>query len=614
MFFVYTCSRPGVRQPDKGQFYSYLPEPIFMQRSFFFLLNLLLLTSYCFAQTPVTISGTIRGNQQDSISLGTTTVAIAPNGSFIFKPLLEKPQYQKLHYNEQEVELYLEPGKSLLLSFEGDAFSQSLRFSGELAIVNDYLRRQEKTNQELQQWVTQHWGAMFSKQEPEFIATLDSIRSLFLEPLNDLLYKDRSLHPWFLTQQRADLTYPFDRWLLSYPEIHRRYTGESVQLSPKSEAHLYKADLNDSRLLEFDSYKDFVRDYLYQIVQKEFLAVADKKGMDNKWLYAAFKTVPRVIKNKPVQEFWLYDYMHRHLEDYGTKNLDSLYSAFNARVRNPAYRKTVQELYEQQVQAREKVISRVYHEVDGHKLLAFISLPENFKKGEQRPAMVYVHGGSGNMGKPDWHFGPSPYGFVNIAVEYRLRDRQGTLPPEQATDIRAFFRWLRQHAGELGVDTSRIVASGNSNGGFLLLNATMAPGIEDLKLQASAAETAPDARKGLRISHAPNAIILQAAGFDAAVNNWWNKYIPDQAVVQQHSPTEHVRSGLPPMLVIHGTSDQSVPYHTAEAFVEKMKAAGNPIEFLPLQGSPHPFWAIPYFNNQAKAKQEEWLRMLGYIR
>ncbi len=598
-----------------------------MQRVFFSLL-ILLISPYCFAQKPVNISGTIRNNSLDSIGLGSTKVAIGANGSFTFKPQLDKPQYQALVYGQEAVELYLEPGKSLLLSFEGNNFPLSLKFSGELAIVNQYLVQQRGINLQVQQYLDQHWGALFSKQEPEFIATLDSLRNLYLQPLNDLLYKDRSLHPWFLTQQRTDLTYPFDRWLLMYPEVHRRYTGETVSLSPKSEAHLYKADLNDPRLLEFESYKDFVRDYLYQIVQQEFITLVEKKGMDNKWLYAAFKTVPRVIKNRPVQEFWLYDYMQQHLEEYGVKNLDSLYTAFNAQIRNPAYRNTINKMYEQQKQEREKMVSRVYREVDGHRLLAFITQPENLKKGERRPAMVYVHGGSGNKGKPDWHFTTSPYGFVSIAVEYRLRDRQGTLPPEQVTDIRAFFRWLRQHADELGVDTSRIVASGNSNGGFLLLNAAMAPAPDEPKLQASAQSVAnagatattaaaaktPAPKKGVKLNPAPNAIILQAAGFDATVNNWWNKYLNDQALVQQSSPTEHVRPGLPPMLVIHGTKDQSVPYYTARAFVEKMQAAGNPIEFLSLEGSPHHLWAIPYFNNQAKAKQEAWLQELGYIK
>ncbi|WP_224995918.1 alpha/beta hydrolase [Cesiribacter sp. SM1] len=592
-----------------------------MQRVFFSLL-LLLLSTFCFAQNTVSISGTIRGNALDSIALGNTKVAIGANGSFSFKPQLQKPQYQTLTYGQEAVELYLEPGKSLLLSFDGNNFPLSLRYSGELAIVNQYLLQQKDINQQVQQYLSQHWGALFSKQEPAFIATLDSLRNLYLKPLNDLLYKDRSLHPWFLTQQRTDLTYPFDRWLLMYPEVHRRYTGQTVSLSPKSEAHLYKADLNDPRLLEFESYKDFVRDYLYQIVQQEFITHVDKKGMDNKWLYAAFKTVPRVIKNRPVQEFWLYDYMYRHLEDYGVKNIDSLYTAFTSLVRNPAYRNTIKEMYEQQKQEREKMLSRVYREVDGHKLLAFITQPEDLKKGERRPAMVYVHGGSGNMGKPDWHFTNSPHGFVSIAVEYRLRDRQGTLPPEQVSDIRAFFRWLRQHADELGIDTSRIVASGNSNGGFLLLNAAMAPPQLVQKLQASAAVAATSgdvattsaAKKGEELNPAPNAVILQAAGFDATVNNWWDKYVSDQALVQQVNPTEHVRAGLPPMLVIHGTEDQSVPYSTAKAFVEKMEAAGNPIEFLTLEGSPHHLWAIPYFNNQAKAKQEAWLRELGYIK
>lgn len=571
-----------------------------------FTLFVLLHTSFCFAQntarvTTTKISGTIKGNTLDSISLGLQKVAISPKGAFSFTAVVEKPQYQKLQYGQQELELYLEPGKNLVLACKAEEFPARVNFEGKLGIVNQYLQQQRELNEQVNAYLSNSWGAMFSKPEAAFIATVDSIRRLYLKPLNELLYKDRTLQPWFLIQQRADLTYPFDRWLLTYPEVHRRYTGEEISLSPKTEAYLYRINLNDPSQLEFESYRQFVRDYLYQIVQLEFMQQVDKKGMDNKWLFAAFKTLPRVIKHPQVREFWLYDYMQTHLEDYGPKNLDSLMAAFQEQVNDQEYRSNIQASYEQQKQLREKALSRVYRTVDGYDLLAFITLPEGMQEGERRPAMVYFHGGSGNKGKPDWHIGPSPWGFVNIAVEYRLRDRHGSLPPDQVTDAKAFFRWLRQHAGEFGVDTSRILGSGNSNGGYLLLNTAMAKGFD-----ASG--------DSLKINPAPNALVLQAAAFDATVNNWWDKYLTDKAAVHKLSPTEHPRPNLPPMLVIHGTEDQSVPYHTAEDFVKKMKAIGNPVQLLSLQGSPHHLWAIPYFRNQANKVQEEWMRELGYIK
>jgi acetyl esterase/lipase len=567
-----------------------------------FILSLIILQAVSlqsYAQKANRISGTVLNPGRDSISLGEERVKIQTDGKFHFNHPVTKPEYRKLTIGKEELELYLEPGKNLVLTFQEDSLAGSIRFEGKLATVNYYLLEQARTNGAVNAWVNSEWETLFSKPEEAFIATLDSIRSLYLKPLNELLRKDRSLQPWFLMQQRADLSFPFDRWLLLYPEIHRRYTGELVSLSPKAEAHLYKVNLNDPGMMEFDSYRQFARDYLYPIIQQEFVLQTNKKGMDNKWLYAAFRTVPKVISHPQLREFWLHEYMNSHLEDYGSKNLDSLLSAFHKQVKNPGYRSSIQQKYEQQQQARAREISRVYRSIDGHELMAFISMPPDARAGEKRPAIVFVHGGSGNMGMPDWHFGPSPHGFVNISIEYRLRDRQGTLPPDQVEDVKAFFSWLHQHAGEFGVDTARIIGSGNSNGGFLLLNAVV--GMQ----QQGQASASPQ--------HAPDALILQAAGFDATVNNWWDKYLPDPSLAKEYSPTEFVRSGLPPMLVIHGTEDNSVPYKTAEVFVEKMKAAGNPIEFLPLKGSPHHLWAIPYFNRQARQKQAEWLKKLGYL-
>ena len=176
-----------------------------------FIIWLLLLSVQIFAQKPVKISGTIAGHTQDSIRLGEQQVKIRNNGTFSFSPVVTKPQYQKLKVGEQEIELYLEPGKNLVLAFEESNLPATVTFEGKLATVNQYLLQQAKMNESVNAYASKHWGTLFSKSEEDFIATIDSIRNLYMKPLSELLRKDRSLHAWFLIQQRADLSYPFLR-------------------------------------------------------------------------------------------------------------------------------------------------------------------------------------------------------------------------------------------------------------------------------------------------------------------------------------------------------------------------------------------------------------------
>ena len=53
------------------------------------------------------------------------------------------------------------------------------------------------------------------------------------------------------------------------------------------------------------------------------------------------------------------------------------------------------------------------------------------------------------------------------------------------------------------------------------------------------------------------------------------------------SPVAHVRAGAPPYLIIHGTSDETVPYEQAELLHHALLAADADSRLLPIQGAHH---------------------------
>ena len=73
------------------------------------------------------------------------------------------------------------------------------------------------------------------------------------------------------------------------------------------------------------------------------------------------------------------------------------------------------------------------------------------------------------------------------------------------------------------------------------------------------------------------------------------------------SPVEYVRPGLPPFLLIQGNADQSVAYDLNLTFVEKMRAAKVPCEFITLTNASHRIAEWNKFDPAWQTKLVAWL-------
>ena len=82
------------------------------------------------------------------------------------------------------------------------------------------------------------------------------------------------------------------------------------------------------------------------------------------------------------------------------------------------------------------------------------------------------------------------------------------------------------------------------------------------------------------------------------------------AGLAQLSPANQVRNGMPPFLLIHGTSDALVPYSQSVALCERMRAVNDNCELFPVAGGGHGirWWeAYPRLAQPYKRKMIDWL-------
>ena len=171
-------------------------------------------------------------------------------------------------------------------------------------------------------------------------------------------------------------------------------------------------------------------------------------------------------------------------------------------------------------------------------------------------------------------------GFTVFAV------RHGSSPkyPMSAivADMRRSVRFIRQHAGEYGVDPNRIGVLGGSAGGQLaLLLGTTAD---------SGDPSASDAV--LRESSRVAAVVAYFPPTD--LSRWANsRAFPATALADaeaaQYSPIRFVSPAAAPSLIVHGDADTLVPMAEGETMYAALSKAGVPASFVRIEGAEHAF-------------------------
>ena len=90
-----------------------------------------------------------------------------------------------------------------------------------------------------------------------------------------------------------------------------------------------------------------------------------------------------------------------------------------------------------------------------------------------RPAVIWAHGGGFTQGSKDSTGETGAYamarrGYVAFSIDYRMPQPYQPIYSENVAiaDMRAAIRWVKTNAATYGVDTTKIVAAGDSAGGF----------------------------------------------------------------------------------------------------------------------------------------------------
>ncbi len=197
-----------------------------------------------------------------------------------------------------------------------------------------------------------------------------------------------------------------------------------------------------------------------------------------------------------------------------------------------------------------------------------------------RPVVIFAHGGGftgGSKTSPDavnYVTLMARRGFVTASINYRLRE--GGFPPAEQTqvvldakhDAQAAVRWFRANAATYGIDTNRISITGYSAGAVTAL------------FVAYASDDTGDSGNPGYPSDVSAVVDISGSMGDVA--------------------GDVMEAGEPPVLIVHGTSDATVPYSESQEIVAAAEADGIPYELHTLTGVGHSKFGPVYIPDMAE--------------
>lgn len=231
------------------------------------------------------------------------------------------------------------------------------------------------------------------------------------------------------------------------------------------------------------------------------------------------------------------------------------------------------------------------------------------------PLVIWVHGGAFQLGDrrelPPTFAPDSVFRLLNEAgigcatVDYRHCLEAPF--PAQLHDLKAAVRYLREFAGDLGIDSEHIGAWGESAGGHLaaLLGLT---GNRDDMHGGLGAHGHPSSISAVvdfygvsslvdipRIelpegTYPPAAIAAIPAGMSMQPAVMLVGGVDDPALLAAASPVSYATPDAPPFLLVHGDMDGAVPHTQTALLAEALAEVGVEHEVVTIKGGDHCFF------------------------
>lgn len=247
----------------------------------------------------------------------------------------------------------------------------------------------------------------------------------------------------------------------------------------------------------------------------------------------------------------------------------------------------------------------VYGQKEGMGLTLDVLRPENGAKGI---GIVLISSGSWKSSKSNlpeevaefrkdhWAMGLLSHGFTAFVVRHGSGPRFQV--PEMVEDVRRAVRFIRLHAADYGVDPEHLGITSGSSGGHLALMVGMTGDDGDADSQDTVARVS--SRIQAIVSWFPPTDLVNFGGPDGYTmierlqpqrfTDMFGTITDLPAQLKAVSPVYFTTPDDPPLLLIHGDADRTVPVQQSEVMRAKYEELGLTVKLIVQPGGGHTYW------------------------
>lgn len=255
----------------------------------------------------------------------------------------------------------------------------------------------------------------------------------------------------------------------------------------------------------------------------------------------------------------------------------------------------------------ESILNVVYKSTPEGDLVLDLYYPEKKDPSGKHPLVVYTHGGgwatgSRNMGTGRGSIaqvvqGLVENGFCAALVEYRLCQQDGNVRIRDCvTDSKDAVRFLAKNSDKYAIDPNRVFTFGDSAGGqiaqmLLLTPPESLPGDKELagvpyKMIAGVSWYGPCSFEKMEL--------FSADPKKPAKDRFGARICPPSTLPEDKlrlykevSSVNYLSKSSPPLLMVQGDSDSTIPVHHASHMKEKADGIGAPVEIMIIENAGH---------------------------